>query len=324
MKIIYNGKIIATGRTNTFTVPASSSFVINQKALTRGEYHIPQNNQIIKLKDYNLDVDRIEGLKNKIMATGRLPSGKYEFFIEAVNPRGVSVGSESQPSDNFLFITNPTNVQLIFPGSPAGDPNIPTINTLYPYLQWQSDANIFNIFVYKKLATDRNVQDVLSHPPVLYIRNFIVPENQRQYLFQYPTTTSPLRFSIPAEFQPIISTSGSVGPIRMLEPGNVYYWYVEGIVPTGGGTFQTIKSEVFQFRIQQQTPTSASNQQIGYLLRTLGSESLLHQLRFMQEQGFTPTGKIRWNGRDIDMTEFMRLLNEMRAKNYRIQKITIY
>ncbi|NOX36556.1 MAG: hypothetical protein GXO78_03385 [Calditrichaeota bacterium] len=326
IRILYNGRVLGKGETNDFTIPGNNNqyyrdIIITQSDLLKGALFIrgPEGRlQKVYLKRYELDINQLEDLKNKILSTGRLPSGRYQFEIRArslKNPGVVYSESPAQLGDNTLFITNPTNVQLIFPGRPTGDPNIPTISTIYPYFQWQSDANVFNIYVYEKRAEDRNVQDALSHPPILFIEGYTLDPDQRQYLFQYPTSTQPIQFA---------NGGRSVGPIRLLEPGKIYYWYIEAVVPTGSGDNQIIKSEVYHFKIQERVPQNSQARQIMTMLQNLGGDALLQQIKLLKEQGYEPTGKVRLNGREIDLTEFIRYMNQLQGTQSKIGKISIY
>ena len=321
IKILYNGRVLGKGQTNNFVVPGNYDRIITQRDLTGGVLFIPNPDgrpQKVYLKRYELDTRQLENLKNKILSTGRLPSGRYEFIVQARSLQRPGVVYNESPGnlgDNTLVITNPTNVQLIFPGNPTGTPNIPTVSTIYPYFQWQSDANIFNIYVYEKLAQDRNVQDALSHPPILFIERYTLAPDQRQYLFQYPTSTQPIRFE---------NGGQSVGPIRLLEPGKIYYWYIEAIVPTGAGGEQVIKSEVYHFKIQERVPKNSQAQQVLTVLQNIGGDVLLQQIKLLKEKGFEPTGRVRLNGREIDLNEFIRYINQLQTSQTEIGKIRIY
>ncbi|OPX33381.1 hypothetical protein B1H10_06130, partial [candidate division KSB1 bacterium 4484_188] len=74
----------------------------------------------IELKNYSLDFDRVENLKSQILATGKLPSGSFEFWIGwQPYQQGGGTGQwipDEHPKDNILTITNPTTLEPLYPG----------------------------------------------------------------------------------------------------------------------------------------------------------------------------------------------------------------
>lgn len=311
-RLTYNGSVIATGTSNPFDLPVGQDFTFTSRQLNDATAVIA--GQMVGIDDYDVDVDAVEGLRDDILQTGRAPSGQYLFELGFVPEGGDCqsgfVFTDPTPDDNQLTITNPSTLELLFPGRSVSENNIEEISTIFPYFQWISDvsptADRYNIFVYEKFPDDQTPQDVLSHPPILHI------EGYEDNFFQYPTDPSPM-----------LSSGQVVGPVRLLEFGKTYYWFVESIVPTGTGT-ETLESDLFRFKVADMSQTAAdANQILAFLRQILGPEyeGLLEDLR---EQGFEPNGNMRYEGSQAEMTTLMELLNKVIQGKVRIKKVEVY
>ncbi len=314
--IFYNNSRLAGGITNTFLLPPTppGGLRVSQRQLIDGSVVLPDGRTIrIKMKDYQIDADKIEKLKSQVFATGRLPSGKYIFQIK-VESIELPPQDILPPSRETLLIRNPSNVFLIFPGAPVNANTTPEIPTTYPQLQWQSDANIFNIFVFEKRPEDRTAQDVLNHPPFLRVEKLVMPPDQRQFFFQYPTTTTPLRLK---------NGGRSVGPIRPLQPGKVYFWMVEALVPTSGNDYRVLKSDIYKFRVMPRNAANAQGRQVVTMMRNLLGKRGEALMKKLLDEGYMPTGRIRVNGRAMTMEEFTRYLIELQNNKAKLGRIEI-
>ncbi len=315
-EIIFNNSRIASGSTNLFELPPTppGGLRVSQQQLIDGAVPDGQGGFIrIKMQNYRIDADKIERLKTRVFATGRLPSGRYIFQIR-VETNQLPPDQIAPPSRETLIIRNPSNVFLIYPGSPVSSPNTPEIPTTYPQLQWQSDANIFNVLVFEKRPEDRTVQDVLNHPPFLRIERMVLPPEQRQFFFQYPTTTQPIRLK---------NGGRSIGQIRPLQPGKVYYWYVEALIPTSSNDYKKLKSDVYKFRILPRNPQNAQGRQVMTMLNNVLGERGRVLFKKLMEEGYMPTGKIRVNGRPMSMEEFTRYLMQLQNGKAKIGRIEV-
>ncbi len=314
--IFYNNSRIAGGITNDFILPPTppGGLRVSQQQLIDGNVPDGQGGTIrIKMKDYRIDADKVAKLKDQVFATGRLPSGKYIFQIK-VESQTLPPSDLLPPSREQLIIRNPSNVFLIFPGAPVSSNNTPEIPTTYPQLQWQSDANIFNIFVFEKRPEDRSVQDVLNHPPFLRVEKLVMPPDQRQFFFQYPTTTTPIRFR---------NGGRSVGPIRPLQPGKVYYWMVEALVPTSSNDYRVLKSDVYKFRIMPRNAAKTQARQMMAVMRNFLGRKGEAIMKKLLDEGYFPTGRVRINGRPMSMEEFSRYLIQLQGSESKIGRIEI-
>ncbi len=315
-EIIFNSSRIASGSTNIFELPPTppGGLRVTQQQLIDGVVPDGQGGFIrIRMLDYRVNADKIERLKNQVFATGRLPSGRYIFQIR-VETNQLPPDQIAPPSRETLIIRNPSNVFLIYPGAPVSSPNTPEIPSTYPQLQWQSDANIFNLYVFEKRPEDRSVQDVLNHPPFLRMERMVFPPEQRQFFFQYPTTTQPIRLK---------NGGRSVGSIRLLQPGKVYYWFVEALVPTSSNDYKKLKSDVYKFRILPRNPQNAQGKQIVTMLQNVLGERGRVLFKKLMEEGYMPTGRVRVNGRPMTMEEFSRYLMQLQGSKSKIGRIEV-
>ncbi|GAB4380887.1 MAG: hypothetical protein Kow0042_31250 [Calditrichia bacterium] len=308
-----NNVEIASAQSEPFSLPPGVFYYTNSQ-LNTGTAFIPGTNQEIQLQNYNVDFDKVNELKSQVLQTGKLPVGTWEFWmawrrIESGIPVNTWVPDENI-TDNILVITNPTTIELLYPGNRVNEDVVMEVPTLFPYFIWQSDASSFNLYVFKKYTDDKSIQDVLSHDPVLHLRGY---PNQ---VFQYPTDPSKLEF-----FDQQGNLVGeSVGPIRMLESGEIYYWYVEAVVPSTANEV-VLTSDVFKMKITSQEQTDMTSQLILiYLKQMLGDrfEPYLESL-----EGYEPTGGMAINGTTVDMNSLIELLNKISKGEVDIQNVYV-
>ena len=313
LQVIFNGVVIATGESEPFDLPANQTFVFTSSQLNEGVVIIA--GQQVGISNYDVNFDAVENLRDEVLRTGKAPAGEYAFDLGYKIDDGTGFGTEClivdpNPQDNRLVITNPTTLELLFPGRSVSENQIEEITTIFPYFQWISDvsptADMYNIFVYQKYPEDQTTQDVLSHPPILHI------EGYQDIFFQYPTETNPF-----------LPSGRPVGPIRLLEFGNIYYWLVQSIIPTGTGN-EILESDVFRFKIADMSQASTNAQQIlAFLRQILGSEyeTILIELR---EQGFEPNGNLTYEGTDTDLNTLIDLLNKLVQGEATIENVEVY
>lgn len=311
-KMVLNNTLLVEASSNRFLLPPGS-FTFTNNQLNTGQAFIENNN--IELKDYSVNWDRVENLQSQVLTTGKLPSGQYQFnmeYVEYTNGVPGQPQGDMNPGNNILTITNPTTLEPIYPGNRVNEGNLIDIPSSFPYFQWQSDAFKFNLFVYEKYPEDQSIQDVLSKDPVLHIEGY---PNQ---VFQYPTDPSQLTF-YDRQGNPI---GGSVGPIRMLEPGNIYYWYVQAVITTSSQTGEeTLNSDVYQFQIADQDQAGTTSEMINTYLRQLLGDKFEQYSQALQ--GYQPTGNLLLNNVPIEIETLVELINKMNNDKIEIQNITI-
>lgn len=306
---------VVSAETDPFTLPPGMVVFTNSQ-LNVGSAIIPSTGENVELRNYNVDFDRVQDLQDKVISTGRLPSGSWTFWIgwreyDPANP-GMDWIPDPNLSDNVLLITNPTTLEPIFPGNRVGGGEVMEVPNAYPYFIWQSDAAggdmgavRFNLYVYEKYPDDMSIQDVLSHPPVLNLQGY------SNLVFQYPTDTSPIVFP---------DGGGSVGPIRPLNPGSIYYWFVEALVPTVGEDI-VLKSDVYAFKVA--TPGQQSG--MATILQNNLQQILGDQFDYwmQQLQGYQPSGNVFLNGTPIPMSDFLQIFNQINQGMLELKNIDI-
>ena len=289
---------IAQGQTNSFLLPANSQYLFTSQQFSTGTAVIPETGEQIEMSfdQGNINLDRIEGLEDDILATGAAPAGIYRFLLSAINSDGSDF--PDQQEDHTLIITNPTTVEPLIPGRPVSESTLLDVGTIFPYFQWYSDVNPayadYDVYIYEKYPEDITVQDVLSHPPVLQL------EDATQNFFQYPASSGDAAL-LPGQV---------VGPIRPLEVGKTYYWQVKSLVETGTGQV-ALESDIFRFKVLDLTQsTNYASQILAFLRQILGPENE-GVLQNLQEQGFEPNGEIRLQGRTVEINELLLLLSRI-------------
>ncbi len=310
-----DGNTILQTRSNRFFLPTIvGGITFSNIQLNTGAAIIPGTGTPVEFGTYQVDLDQVGDLQKKVSSTGKLPSGRYEFFIEAQlqNENGSPAGTVEDPqlSDNILSVSNPTIVVPAFPGNRVGDGDPPEIGTTFPYFQWYSDADRFNLMVYEKMVSDISTDDVLSHPPMLKISGY--PNK----VFQYPTDSSPLIFFNTDGKE----TGGSEGPVRLLSEGKTYYWFVQADISTTSGDF-TINSDIYQFRvISSESGAMAGDQILTYLRQILGAK----YNDYMQLlNGYSPTGKIQLNNAPVGVDVLLDLASRIKKDKVKIQGVQV-
>jgi hypothetical protein len=306
--------IVVETFSNPFTLPVGT-FMFGSRQLKNGLAFIPETGEYIELKRYSIDFNRVENLRKQVAATGRLPSGQYNFFMEAIlldensQPTGQII-PDTDPDNNILTVTNPTTLELVYPGSRAEDEAVEEIPSQFPYFIWQSDASLFNLFVFEKYAMDRSVEDVINHDPVLQLEGF---PNQ---IFQYPADPGKLEF-FKAQGEKV---GESVGPIRLLEQGKIYYWYVEAVVLSTSGEIH-INSRVFKFKIVNQEQGDSATKLIRIYLEQMLGRRYTSYLQRLQDS--TPTGKMVLNNVPVGVEALIDLVNKIKNDEITIQNVSI-
>lgn len=305
--ILGNNTPFIEGETEPFRLPGNRTYVFTNNQLNSG---VSIEGQIVQLRNYRINWSSISNLEQKVVATGKLPAGIYEFRVELTPepPSNFTPVLDNNPSDNILTISNPTTIELISPGNRVNSSDIPEIPTTTPYFFWQSDAGLFNLLVYKKYEAD-NIQDVLSRDPILRLENY---PNQ---VFQYPSETNPLSFIIEGG-----GFSGSRGAVRLIEPGFTYYWYVEALIASTSGTI-TLPSDVFQFKVADREKAAATYHQIlAYLRQILGEE---YDMYMEKLKGYDPSGNLMIGNVPIDIQQLDEFVRKLMAGEITIQLVNI-
>lgn len=309
LEIFYNGSLIATGISNDFSVPGGGiTFLITSQQLAAGTAIIPGNPNPIGLKEYDVDLNAVENLEKQVLQTGFAPSGTYDFILTAVDPTNtnITIAPDQNEGNHSLFISNPTYIELLFPGTSVSENTIREIPTIFPYFQYQTDVPpvnaTYNVFVYQKYPEDETTQDVLNHPPILHV------EGYTNNFLQYPTDTS---------INPVFKV------VRPLETGRIYYWFVQSIIRSGTGTL-TLESDVFRFKIAETGKQAGSAEQILAVLQQILGTRYEQVLRDLREQGFDPNGNLTMDGRNVDLNTLLEIANQISRGEVQIQNVEIY
>ena len=309
LRILANGIEIASSQSTAFDLPAGfQTMALNSQNLSNGTAMV--NGQPVTLRLRDIDYSAIEVLQTAILNTGFVPSGEYRVLMSVLMVPDDGTEILDVVENNTLIITNPTSLELVFPGRSSAESTISEVSTTFPFFQWYTDgapgAVTFNIFVYEKLPEDQMAQDVLSHTPILEIRN------SSQYFFQYPTNSNPE-----------LASGDVVGAVRLLENGKTYYWLVESIIPTTASQVK-LRSEIFRFKVADLNQTSGNSSQILiFLQQLLGSENqaVLQQLI---EGGFEPSGTITLNGNTLEITDLLLLISKVQQGKLQLKKVDAY
>ncbi|UCH63200.1 MAG: hypothetical protein JSU77_01760 [Fidelibacterota bacterium] len=205
--------------------------------------------------DFNPDA-----MQSLIIQSGRLPDGIYRLDLvvnNLTNPGG-SVRKEES-----IISAHPISLELISPGGPFAEIQNQTIMTTYPFFQWQSDPCAicsYRIRVARFIPNEHSsAEDAIEDQTVLPIE---------QALGWYPEQDMDGKFLPTTSFQ--YPQSGAVD----LEPGNIYVWQVQKIIPTTEGD-EFINSVIYAFMIEEQ---QAGYDPIKEAVRTVLGDERYEQL----------------------------------------------
>lgn len=261
----------------------------------------------LEVTNYDVDFTAVERIENPTFSTGKLPNGIYRFIF--------NVYSENDPNtviasdEEILTITNPTTIEPLYPGERVNQNVMVEIPTTFPYFYWQSDAQMFNLYVYKKYE-DQSIQDVLSRDPILHLENY---PNQ---LFQYPAESEPLFFYDETDRE----IGRSIGPVRMLEPGNIYYWFVEAVIQTSSGQ-TNLPSDIYQFKVANIEGAQGDLDLILVYLRQILGDQYDRYMSGLQE--YDPDGNILLNRIPVQVEALVDLVNKLRTKEAEIKNVVV-
>jgi hypothetical protein len=308
-KLITTGVVLVEGESNVFRLPASGNFAFTNNQLNTGVAIV--DGQEVKIKNYSVDFDQLENLNKQVTSTGKLPAGRYEFNVELeIGPPAGTLIPDQNPDDNILIISNPTTIELLYPGTRVGTGPAPEIPTTAPYFIWQSDADLFNFYLYRVYESG-SIQDVLSRDPVVKLINVPVQ------FFQYPPESQPLVF-----FGPNGSiVGGSEGAVRQILSGHTYYWYVEAVIGAASGTPIILRSDVNQFAVVDRENTEMNADLIPPYLRQLLGEKYDDYMQNLEN--YSPTGKIMINGTEVELEVLIDLIEDLLAGKIIIENVFI-
>jgi hypothetical protein len=291
---------LAEGRTNPFSMPPAQVIRITNANLF-------SQAQQFSLDDYHILADG-QDMRDQILATGKLPSGIYRFdFIVLLN------GVEQDRTYLEIDITNPSSLDLIGPGTPAGR-GVPGISlTPFPFFRWTSNLTRFRLTVAEKLPM---VHDSASPAEII----------QDRVRFERVVSLDPARTgSIAADGTEYTATTSYLYPaagVWPLEQGKSYYWQITGLVP-GSGVETELPSEIWAFTIQESGGLSlSSTSRLSELLTTLRSDSGTDMGASFGEggelDGFTMTGRFWLNGSWITYEQLQAILLKLASGEYTI------
>lgn len=273
------------------------------------------NQQTVSLLPLQPDLLKMATLEEAIKSSGRLPAGRYLMqvgYSEVPGMPGQEPIVADPTADNTFEITNPTSVELIFPGASVSTNEVIEVPTLFPFFQWQSDVlparGNYRITVYEKLADEETVADVFSKPPVLDVSGYA------DSFLQYPSGSD---FTL---------LQGNVnGPARLLNAGRTYYWQVHSDVSTPSGTI-SVESDVFRFKISDVASASDVNyeKQILSILQQLLGPEYARVVKDLREQGYDPGRQIQLDGASAGIEDLLLLLSRIENGKLRVISAEVY
>ncbi|MDZ7291392.1 MAG: hypothetical protein ONB44_09425 [candidate division KSB1 bacterium] len=262
-----------------------------QRSFTYQDFRGHGTNADVTIDEFKYNAQSVDAITDAVLKTGRLPSGRYQFVItlsDAHNP-----GAPPSTATQILDISNPTTLDLISPGAPAGRGECLTQFGLLPQFKWDSNADRFQLIVCEALPGNSSPEVVMQNEPRL---RQIVQRGVDFWgspSFMYPSGGLPLEY------------------------GKTYYWQVHAILESPSGELR-LPSEIWCFHI---SPPGSSGgevmlQQLMSLLNSREFEALFREGRPLHR--YRPTGEVTLNGRRIDLSELIAFL-----RNHPLRKVSL-
>lgn len=331
LEVRYNGEVIAQTESDIVpqVPPTPDPYILTSQAINQNIASI--NGQPVRFVNTTVDFNAVNDLEQQVLSTGRAPAGTYQvrmFYGDENIGLDCATAALSDPflQDNVMTITNPTTIEPLFPGQSALASDVEEVGTLFPFFQWQSDIDpasfgfeqietfkqsgdgppFYTLQIFEKYPEDETIDDVLSHPPILFLDKF------KQNFFQFPVDSDPLLTS--GEF---------VGPVRPLINGNTYYWRVTSVVPTAIGNAE-LQSDVFRFKVADLAKADHRSSLILQILQQMLGPRYGIVNQELVEKGFAPTGDMNIEGSDVDIAELLQYLNAVIQGKATVKEIEVY
>ncbi len=294
IRVTKDNTLLLEAQSESFRIPADppgTTYETDNRELINNNFFLhpgdPTTN--IRINESRLS-DDVEEIQKEVLSSGKVPIGVYRLIVDIVNLQTSSpIVHEEIP---FLQATNPSFVRLISPGVPFGSPAPSSVYTEYPVFQWNGNGDEYKVFVFEKKSMIQSMDDILNQLP-----NW---------------ESEPI-----SEQSVIYPQSGDVIP---LEYGKTYYWMVQMQVHTSAGILK-VNSEIWEFKLKNPAVSGVAHQEISkmevikFLKDVLGSQvdGLEKSL-----EGYR-TAVIRYNGREIEIQDLYRLLQE-----YQNRKVEVF
>ena len=256
----------------------------------------------INIRDITtVDFEELESMQSNIIQTGRLPDGNYKFSVIIRD----NSDAELARWERVITAAHPVALELITPGGLLEDTLNTAISTTYPFFQWESDLCAVCNYQIRVARFKRDehsaLEDAIEDQTVLPMEQALgFYEVGNITSFQYPT-----------------------GDVIDLEPGLIYAWQVQKILPTTIGD-EEILSPIFAFKIIDPTaasaPTTSSTAAdevaqspvLQFLQTVMGEEEF--QAVFSADgdlAGFTPNNVITLNNAEADFNSLNAITTGM-------------
>lgn len=265
----------------------------------RMDFTVNQVETIFDDPDYNID-----DLMSIITQTGRLPDGTYRFRL-SVTP--IALEGDDRPwsgdeLDKTIISARPISLELISPGDPTEDVEI---MTTYPFFQWQSDPCAicsYQIRVAEFIPGDHSSHDdAIEDQTVLPLDQALgFHEVGNQTSFQYPQT-------------------GAID----LEPGHIYVWQVQKLIPTTAGE-EVVNSPVWTFRIKADQEGLQGGPILQFLETAMGAEAFNQAFDAGGDlEGFQSNQVVRLNGDPLDPSRLIEINNALQQGTISIINVEV-
>ncbi len=290
IRLYKDNELLMEAISHPFTIPASfTSDVISNLTLASGSYRFGEGNDTEVHFDQTNIKPQAEELQREILASGKAPVGVYLLTIELRQlNQNIPLAKEEKI---LLKASNPSFLNLVSPGAPAGLSQVPTIFSQYPLFQWTGNGSEYQVMVFEKKDMMQSFDDIINSQP-----NW-VSERTSQFSLQYPQ-------------------SGDAIP---LEYNKTYYWLVRMYIYTSSGE-EFLDSEIWQFKLVNPEKSSnlqdqlAQNELWQFLEQLLGPSATEVKAKLKGAS----LKRIFYNGEEITIDQFFNILNSYRGKQFEL------
>ncbi len=271
--------------------------------LAKGEEKVVTDKNIdtqFDLEGFSIN-NTVTEIRDKILATGFLPDGRYifSFLLEAKFLTSGTVVTHL-PAEIILDITNTTTIELIYPGRPSDQQDLPVVSTPQPTFVWSGNAGDYTIIVAKKDDNDENQSPEDAIATGVEGQTLWKLENISETIATYPSNPP-------------------------LTSGSIYYWQVLTTIGLSSNRFENFASEIWGFEYKDPASEGGSTQQIveeNYLLSLLNSIPGLDQiLSDLTDQGYFPTSEnMSYKDNQMNLAGLQLIINLIRTGDIELVK----
>ncbi|HDL18448.1 MAG TPA: hypothetical protein ENH29_05285 [Bacteroidetes bacterium] len=290
IEIIMDGnsgsEVLASGSTRPFNLYFGQPINISDKNL----------DSELDLQDFSVETGT-KDILSQILATGFLPDGVYTFKFRLTGnilpPGGEPIPDQGSETEISLNIRNTTTIELVYPGRPADQGDLPVVYSSQPTFLWSGNAAQYTIMVAMR---DENNEDQSPEDAIRTGEEGITlwtKDNVSGNTIPYSTNPP-------------------------LKSGATYFWQVKTNINLANNRFEEFASEIWGFKYQEPASQSGPMQddvKENYFVSMFsGIEGMGDIIDNLIGQGYqVDTGNMKYKGSKMNLAGLQILIGLIKS-----------